>query len=113
MKSYYRDNKLMTLILLGISLTFWGAMFALPILGLYQSSITFKFYTNRDKLKKASKKRLNFYLVSLITLIITTIVMNNIRDMELGIMTMWFISGFILALLHLSISYKIKHHNEL
>ena len=113
MKSYYRDNKLMTLVLLGISLTFWGAMFALPILGLYQLGITFKYNTNRDKLKKASKKRLNSYLVSLITLIITTIVMNNIRDMELGIMTMWFLCGFILALIHLSISYKIKHQNEL
>ncbi len=109
MKSLYSTNKVLTILGLGISLTFWGGILALPILGLTQIIMSVIIFRNKSSLSKGTKKLFYIYIIVTITLAGTFRLLSEVKSREsLMLLLIWmFISAF-LALFHLYITYKIK-----
>lgn len=113
MKTLYKANLIMTSSLLLISLTFWGAIISLPVLGFIQILMSIAIFRNRKILQKMTLKFFQAYVVITLLLIIlfrVFYVFNVIETIVLFIIWM-FISAF-LALFHLYITSRIKVEYE-
>ncbi len=112
MKYIYKANLYLTIILLAISLTFWGAIIALPILGVYQIGISVFISRNISKLPKPIKYLFYGYVLLTILLASTFKILNIYGVDVIELLFIWlFVSGF-LALFNLHITYKIKNHEN-
>lgn len=113
MKKLYRSNLIMTSALLLIYLTFWGGIFALPVLGLFQTGITIYIFSNRSKLTKSNSTILNIYIALTISLIVIFKFLDFYGFETISLLFVWMIVSAVLALFHLYLTHRIKFKNEL
>lgn len=108
MKTLYHSNKIITILLLAISLTFWGGIIALPILGAWHIGIIIYLFFKKSKLSKSNKEYIYSYIYITATLILLAMTLLHFKMINILIlMFIWmFISAFI-ALYHLYVTYKI------
>ncbi|GGI58321.1 hypothetical protein [Winogradskyella haliclonae] len=109
MKNLHTTNKVLTLLGLSISLTFWGGIFALPILGLAQIIMSIIIFRNKSSLSEEAKKLFYLYITVTITLAGTFRVLGELKSLEsLMLLFVWMFVSAFLALFHLYITHKIK-----
>lgn len=109
MKNLHTTNKVLTILGLGISLTFWGGIFALPILGLAQIIMSVIIFRDKSSLSKETKKLFYIYIIITIALAGTFRLLGEIKGLEsLMLLFVWMFVSAFLALFHLYITYKIK-----
>lgn len=109
MKNLFLANKILTILGLLVSLTFWGGIIALPILGLVQIIMCFIIFKNRSKLNVQNRRI--FYIYLLITPLLALLFrlahkFLNINEIE--VIFIWMFVSAFLALFHLYITYQIR-----
>lgn len=108
MKNLYAINSWAFIICVLISFTVYGAIIALPILGIIQIIISVKIAINFKQLPKSIKISSFIYLLSVaIALIIIKIIVLN----QLLIFFIWSFMAIILAGFHLAITRLIINYN--
>lgn len=108
MKNLYAINSWTFIICVLISFTVYGAIIALPILGIIQIIISVKIGNNFKQLPKSIKISSFIYLLSvLMALIIIKIIVLN----QLLIFFIWSFMAIILAGFHLAITRLIINYN--
>ncbi|MBD3864323.1 hypothetical protein [Olleya marilimosa] len=108
MKNLYAINSWAFIICVLISFTVYGAIIALPILGIIQIIISVKIGNNFKQLPKSIKISSFIYLLSvLMALIIIKIIVLN----QLLIFFIWSFMAIILAGFHLAITRLIINYN--
>lgn len=108
MKNLYAINSWAFIICVLISFTVYGAIIALPILGIIQIIISVKIGNNFKQLPKSIKISSFIYLLSVaIALIIIKIIVLN----QLLIFFIWSFMAIILAGFHLAITRLIINYN--
>ncbi|PIB32571.1 hypothetical protein BFP78_12155 [Gaetbulibacter sp. 5U11] len=108
MKNLYAINSWAFIICVLISFTVYGAIIALPILGIIQIIISVKIAINFKQLPKSIKISSFIYLLSvLMALIIIKIIVLN----QLLIFFIWSFMAIILAGFHLAITRLIINYN--
>lgn len=108
MKNLYAINSWTFIICVLISFTVYGAIIALPILGIIQIIISVKIAINFKQLPKSIKISSFIYLLSvLMALIIIKIIVLN----QLLIFFIWSFMAIILAGFHLAITRLIINYN--
>lgn len=108
MKNLYAINSWAFIICVLISFTVYGAIIALPILGIIQIIISVKIAINFKQLPKSIKISSFIYLLSvLMALIVIKIIVLN----QLLIFFIWLFMAIILAGFHLAITRLIINYN--
>lgn len=108
MKNLYAINSWAFIICVLISFTVYGAIIALPILGIIQIIISVKIAINFKQLPKSIKISSFIYLLSvLMALIVIKIIVLN----QLLIFFIWSFMAIILAGFHLAITRLIINYN--
>ena len=108
MKNLYAINSWAFIICVLISFTVYGAIIALPILGIIQIIISIKIAINFKQLPKSIKISSFIYLLSVaIALIVVKIIVLN----QLLIFFIWSFMAIILAGFHLAITRLIINYN--
>lgn len=108
MKNLYTINSWAFIICVLISFTIYGALIALPILGIIQIIISIKIGINFKQLPKSIKISSFIYLLSVvIALIVIKIIVLN----QLLIFFIWSLMAIILAGFHLAITHFISKYN--
>lgn len=108
MKNLYTINSWAFIICVLISFTIYGAIIALPILGIIQIIISVKIGINFKQLPKSIKISSFIYLLSVvIALIVIKIIVLN----QLLIFFIWSLMAIILAGFHLAITHFISKYN--
>tara|TARA_B100001059_G_C17809527_1_gene571388 strand:- start:184 stop:564 length:381 start_codon:yes stop_codon:yes gene_type:complete len=108
MKNLYTINSWAFIICVLISFTIYGALIALPILGIIQINISIKIGINFKQLPKSIKISSFIYLLSVvIALIVIKIIVLN----QLLIFFIWSLMAIILAGFHLAITHFISKYN--
>lgn len=108
MKNLYAINSWAFIICVLISFTVYGAIIALPILGIIQIIISVKIAINFKQLPKSIKISSFIYLLSVaIALIVVKIIVLN----QLLIFFIWSFMAIILAGFHLAITRLIINYN--
>ena len=108
MKNLYTINSWAFIICVLISFTIYGAIIALPILGIIQIIISVKIAINFKQLPKSIKISSSIYLLSVaIALIVVKIIVLN----QLLIFFIWSLMAIILAGFHLAITRLIINYN--
>lgn len=108
MKNLYNINSWAFIICVLISFTIYGAIIALPILGIIQIIISVKIAINFKQLPKSIKISSFIYLLSVaIALIVVKIIVLN----QLLIFFIWSLMAIILAGFHLAITRLIINYN--
>ena len=108
MKNLYTINSWAFIICVLISFTIYGAIIALPILGIIQIIISVKIAINFKQLPKSIKISSFIYLLSVaIALIVVKIIVLN----QLLIFFIWSLMAIILAGFHLAITRLIINYN--
>lgn len=108
MKNLYAINSWAFIICVLISFTVYGAIIALPILGIIQIIISVKIAINFKQLPKSIKISSFIYLLSVaIALIVVKIIVLN----QLLIFFIWSLMAIILAGFHLAITRLIINYN--
>ena len=108
MKNLYAINSWAFIICVLISFTVYGAIIALPILGIIQIIISVKIGNNFKQLPKSIKISSFIYLLSvLMALIVIKIIVLN----QLLIFFIWSFMAIILAGFHLAITRLIINYN--
>ncbi len=108
MKNLYAINSWAFIICVLISFTIYGAIIALPILGIIQIIISVKIGNNFKQLPKSIKISSFIYLLSvLMALIVIKIIVLN----QLLIFFIWSFMAIILAGFHLAITRLIINYN--
>lgn len=105
MKNVYQVNYWSVLITILLSLTFWGGIIALPILGTIQIVISLIIINRFKTLTKTNRILFTSYAVLTVFLIIF---FKQLKGEELGILFMWAIVSLFLACFHLYITYNIS-----
>ena len=108
MKNLYTINSWAFIICVLISFTVYGAIIALPILGIIQIIISVKIGINFKHLPKSIKISSFIYLLSVV---IALIVMKIIVLNQLLIFFIWSLMAIILAGFHLAITHFISKYN--
>ena len=108
MKNLYAINSWAFIICVLISFTVYGAIIALPILGIIQIIISVKIAINFKQLPKSIKISSFIYLLSVaIALIVVKIIVLN----QLLIFFIWSLMAIILTGFHLAITRLIINYN--
>ena len=108
MKNLYTINSWAFIICVLISFTIYGAIIALPILGIIQIIISVKIAINFKQLPKSIKISSSIYLLSVaIALIVVKIIVLN----QLLIFFIWSLIAILLAGFHLAITRLIINYN--
>lgn len=108
MKNLYTINSWAFIICVLVSFTIYGAIIALPILGIIQIIISVKIAINFKQLPKSIKISSFIYLLSVaIALIVVKIIVLN----QLLIFFIWSFMAIILAGFHLAITRLIINYN--
>ena len=108
MKNLYTINSWTFIICVLISFTIYGAIIALPILGIIQIIISVKIAINFKQLPQSIKISSFIYLLSVaIALIVVKIIVLN----QLLIFFIWSLMAIILAGFHLAITRLIINYN--
>jgi len=108
MKNLYTINSWTFIICVLISFTIYGAIIALPILGIIQNIISVKIAINFKQLPQSIKISSFIYLLSVaIALIVVKIIVLN----QLLIFFIWSLMAIILAGFHLAITRLIINYN--
>ncbi|MFQ3239481.1 MAG: hypothetical protein ACI9NI_001787 [Olleya marilimosa] len=108
MKNLYTINSWAFIICVLISFTIYGAIIALPILGIIQIIISVKIAINFKQLPQSIKISSFIYLLSVaIALIVVKIIVLN----QLLIFFIWSLMAIILAGFHLAITRLIINYN--
>ena len=105
MKNIYQVNYWSVLITILLSLTFWGGIIALPILGTIQIVTSIIIINKFKKITKTNQVLFISYTILTVSLIIF---FKQLKSEELGVLFMWAIVSLFLACFHLYITYKIS-----
>lgn len=114
MKKLFNSNRTITILLLAVSLTFWGAIFALPMLGAWQIALTFYILYHKLKLSKLNREWVFSYIITTLSLVFLFVILHYFKIVQvLYLLFVWMFVSAFLSLFHLYITYKIKFLNEL
>ena len=112
MRNLYLTNKYLTIIGVGVTLTMWGGIIALPLLGFTQLIMCIIIFNKKNKLNKKNKKLFYTYLLVTPTLAIVFKLVSVFSRIEtLLLLFIWMLVSSILAFFHLYITYMIKKQN--
>lgn len=109
MKYIYQTNKIATFVLLLISLTFWGGIIALPVLGLIQIIMCIIIFLNLSKLNTKTKRLFYGYIILTIVLAVTFKLLSIYGFESISLLFKWMVVSALLACLHLYSTYKINN----
>ncbi|MFD1063834.1 hypothetical protein ACFQ1Q_11315 [Winogradskyella litorisediminis] len=114
MKYLHKTNKIFTILGIGVSLTFWGAMIALPVLGLAQIIMCIIIFYHRKNLTKKTLKLFYAYVIATIGLAGTFKTLEVVKALDtLSLMFIWMFVSAGLAFFHLYVTYLINKDYEL
>lgn len=114
MKNLHKTNIIFTIILLLISLTIWGSIIALPLLGLTQIIMSILIFKNRQTLTNKNKTMFYSYIFLTLSLIVTYRLLYIFSIIEpFQLLFIWMFVSAGLALFHLYITYNIQSYHEL
>ena len=106
MRNLYLTNKYLTIIGVGVTLTMWGGIIALPLLGFTQLIMCIIIFNKKNK-----KLFYTYLLVTPTLAIVFKLVSVFSRIETLLLLFIWMIVSSILAFFHLYITYMIKKQN--